>query len=156
MKSFIAALALAFVCFTIGTWTPQDAYAAEGIIPWNVEGSCTGVEFDPQSGMPKLPAKIEALKESDPEAYLGYKMRCGTVSLSDVPKQVVHWINLVLKILPSIGVAMVIFGGIYYIYGSATDSKEKGWDAITYAILGLVVAFTSWWLVDWIQVWLTS
>ncbi len=110
-----------------------------GIVPWSKTVGC-----------PDKPA-AEWKK-----APIGIKIKCGRVELTDLPKQIVYWITLVLKLLPSVGVIMMLVGGFFYLYGAASDDKEKGKNAIMYVIIGLVVALASWWIVDLLQQWLTS
>lgn len=112
-----------------------------GIIPWE-SGSgrmCDGMSFKNRGGS------------------LGKKIRCGTVSLSDIPGQITYWISFVMKLIPSMGVVMVLIAGIYYLYGAVSDGeREKAKTALVSVAIGLVVAFCSWVIVDWIQSWLTA
>ena len=115
----------------------REREVGNGIVPWS-KSDCGVSEFGSMS---------------DP---LGYKVKCGTVGLSDIPKQIAYWISLVLKLLPSVGVLLMLVGAGYYMYGGAMDDKEQGKKAILYVVGGLVVAFSSWFIVDWIQLWLTG
>ncbi len=109
-------------------------YGASGIIPWD-SALCGGVNF----------------KSYSPGWPLGKKIKCGVVRLSDIPEQLIYWITLFLKIIPSIGVMMILVGAAMYLYGAATEDKDKGKEAIKWAVIGLIVSFSSWVFVDWLQ-----
>ncbi len=112
----------------------------KGIIPWNEGANCTYTSF-----------------QNTREMSIGHRMKCGTVNLSDVPKQIVYWITLILKLLPSVAVVFVLVAGGYYLYGAVSgEGTEKAKNALIYAVAGLVVAFVAWWLVDWLQQWITN
>ncbi len=115
----------------------KDLEKQPGIIPWSKEG-CYGAEFGTDD-------------------KLGYKVKCGTVGLSDIPRQLTYWITLVLRIIPSLGVLMAVIAAFFYLYAGLTgEGKEKANDALIYVVVGLVVAFSSWFIVDFVQSWLTG
>lgn len=89
------------------------------------------------------------------DAALGRRIQDGTVSLSDIPAIIVYWIDLVLWLAGSVCVIMVMVGGIQYMIGSVSDDKEQGKKTVIYAITGLIVTFSAWIIVNWIQGFLT-
>ena len=90
------------------------------------------------------------------EKDIGAKIFCGSVTLNDFPALIVYLIQWVLTLAGSIAVIMVMIGGFQYMLGGVTDDKERGKKTIIYALGGLVVAFMAWWIVELIQVWITS
>lgn len=97
----------------------------------------------------------EGFKTRDGDS-LGKKIKCGTVGLSDMPAQIVYWISFVLKLIPTLGVIMVLVAGLFYLYGAVSEGdREKAKNALIYVALGLIVSFSAWLMVDWIQTWLT-
>lgn len=75
----------------------------------------------------------------------------GDVSLNDFGKVLMWVTQWVLSLAPTVGIIMVMYGGVLYMWGSLTDNTENGRRAITYAVVGFVVAALSWFVVDLIQ-----
>ncbi len=93
-------------------------------------------------------------KESNSE--LANKLISGEIHTSDIPKFILHMVEYLLMIVGGICVVMIMVGGVRYIVGSITENKDGGKQTIQYALIGLVVAFLSWFVVDQIQQYLTS
>lgn len=134
--------------------SPEDIKREElekGLIPWeraqNPSQESEVCDVD----------KVNFSEDSRQVSSLGLKIRCGTVGLSDMPGQITYWIEYVLKIIPSLGVVMILLAGLFYLYGAVSDGyREKAKTALVSVAIGLVVAFTAWLLVDWVQTWLTA
>ena len=132
MKKISIILGSAFLAFSL---TMAPAFA-QGIIP-KAEAPYGEVDCDSVSD-------------------IGGKIQCGTVSLNDVPILIIYLIQWVLTLAGSIAVIMIMVGAFQYMLGGVTDDKERGKKTLIYAIGGLVVAFMAWWIVELVQVWITS
>ena len=104
-----------------------------------------------QSGL--LPSTED---DNEGSAQLAEKMRDGSVETSDIPIFILHVVEVLLKIAGGIAVIMVMVGGVQYVIGAITDNKENGKKTLMYALIGLVVSFLSWFIVDQIQQYLTA
>jgi len=91
-----------------------------------------------------------------PAGGLGQTIQNGNASLDLIPSLVVYWIQWILSMAGGIAVIMVMYGGYEYIIGGTTDKKEGGQRTIIWALAGLFVAFFAWWLIELIQVWMTT
>lgn len=101
--------------------------------------------------------EVDFSDDSRKNSSLGLKIKCGTVGLSDMPGQITYWISFVLKLIPTLGVIMVLVAGLFYLYGAVSEGdREKAKNALVYVAVGLVVSFSAWLVVDWIQTWLTA
>jgi len=152
MKKIIGlALGCAFVLTNIIT----PAFA-QGIIPKTTEFNSNAeiVCQVPDGETPNGKAKYKL--NPDIENDIGAKIFCGSVTLNDAPALVVYLIQWVLTLAGSIAVIMIMIGGFQYMLGGVTDDKERGKKTIIYALGGLIVAFMAWWIVELIQVWITS
>jgi len=89
-------------------------------------------------------------------SQLGEKIHCGKVSLNDFPELIVYLIQWILTLAGSVAVIMIMIGAFQYMFGGVTDDKERGKKTLIYAIGGLIVAFMAWWIVELVQVWITS
>ncbi len=153
LLTVFAALGLAFSVFT----TP---ILAQGSTPdpaaSNTTSSATTTAPDTYRGI--IPASKKPTTEINCNSAtdLGEKIHCGTVTLNDFPLLIIYLIQWVLTIAGGIAVIMIMIGGFQYMLGGVTDDKERGKKTLIYAISGLVVAFMAWWIVELIQVWLTS
>ncbi len=73
------------------------------------------------------------------------------IGSSDVPTLIGKIISAVLGVIGSIALLMVIYGGFTWMLAAGSSEKiKKGRDIIVWAILGLVVIFTSYALVRFV------
>ena len=86
----------------------------------------------------------------------GMNIANGDVHMVHLPALVLYWIQVLLSVAGGFAVVMVMVGGVQYMIGSVSNDKEQGKKTITYAIGGLALAFFAWWIVELIQVWMTS
>ncbi len=106
-----------------------------------------------------IPAELMAQGISilPPDGTLGdMNISTGRVHMTHFPALILYWIQTLLSIAGGCAVIMLMYGGVMYMFGSVTNNKEDGKKAITYALGGLVLAFMAWWIVELIQVWITS
>jgi len=86
----------------------------------------------------------------------GMSIASGHVHMVHFPALILYWIQVLLSIAGGCAVIMVMVGGVQYMIGTVSNDNERGKKTITYALGGLVVAFFAWWIVELIQVWITS
>jgi len=86
----------------------------------------------------------------------GMDLQQGRVSVVHFPALIMYWIQMLLSLAGGFAVIMIMVGGVQYMIGSVSNDKEQGKKTITYALSGLALAFFAWWIVELIQVWLTS
>lgn len=152
--TFIGAASLAFI-MVITPISAQDTNAGSngyrGIIPTSTTSTNGNAGID-------CNITNQGVEVMNPDIAndIGAKIHCGYVSLNDFPLLVIYLIQWVLTIAGGIAVIMIMIGGFQYMLGGVTDDKERGKKTLIYAITGLVVAFMAWWIVELIQVWLTS
>jgi hypothetical protein len=87
---------------------------------------------------------------------LGCAIKTGRIKLYMMPFYITYLIEFLLAIAGLISVLFVIYGGFKYTIGGLIEDKESGKKTIMYALLGLVVALSSWMIVNFIMVALTS
>lgn len=106
--------------------------------------------------------KVEQLianRDKDTESYLACAVISGNVRLWMVPYFIRYFADFILAISGSIAILMLIYGGYSYIIGSMSPESEgvnDGKKIIKYAIIGLVLTFSSWALVNVVLAVLTS
>lgn len=72
----------------------------------------------------------------------------GTTDLNNVFKDVV---NILLYVIGAISVVMLIFGGIRYtVSGGNSTQVTAAKNTIMYAIIGLVIAFLAYAIINWV------
>ena len=77
--------------------------------------------------------------------------------LADIVTLLDHIVKIALYLSFFIGVIMLVYGGFKMITAAGnTSDVEKGKDAIKYAIIGMLVAFGAWLIVNTILVELTN
>ncbi len=87
---------------------------------------------------------------------IGKKIECGYIELNDLVTLIIYLISFSLYLVPTIGIVMAMYGGVLYMTsGIIEEKKEEGKKAIYYAVTGVIVAYTSWIVVDIIQEWIT-
>lgn len=86
----------------------------------------------------------------------GMDIKNGQVHLIHIPALIMYWIQILLQVAGGFAVIMIMVGGVQYMIGSVSNDKEQGKKTLTYALGGLVLAFMAWWIVELIQVWITS
>jgi hypothetical protein len=105
----------------------------------------------------KQQAFFDGLLPSDSaDSDIAGKIRTGELSLSDVPLILLRLIDLFTKIAGTIAVAMIIWGGIQYVFSGITEEKESAKNTLKYAIIGLFVTFWAWIAVNMVQLQLTA
>lgn len=79
---------------------------------------------------------------------LGCAVVTGRVSLSMIPYFIKYFSNYLLGIVSIIALLFVVIGGFLYTLGGLSQQKEKGKTFIMNAIIGMVIAFLAWTIVN--------
>ncbi len=87
---------------------------------------------------------------------LGAKIQNGTVSLSDIPLVLIYFIDILTKIAGTLAVIFLMYGGFQLMFAGATEDKQAAKSTVKWAIIGLIVTFLAWVIVNFIQTQLTS
>lgn len=82
------------------------------------------------------------------EEVLGCAVITGRVSLPMAPYFIQYFSNYLLGIVSLVALLFVVIGGFLYIMGGITQQKEKGKTFITNALIGMVIAFLAWSIVN--------
>lgn len=96
---------------------------------------------------------IPSTDNKDPKIKdLAVKIQQGRVEIGDVFYMFIKLIDLVTKLAGTIAVLFLIYGGYQYMLGSVTDDKEGAKKTIKYAIMGIVVTFMAYLIVNIVKV----
>ena len=131
----------------------QDEKFFDGIIP-SSKGSVS-VDTDGDGSVDVVATgnfKCEHAKYMD----IGTKIQWGCVQLSDVPLIIVRIIDMITKLAGTAAVLLLLYAGIQMMISGVTEDKESAKKTIQYAIIGLVVTFSAWVIVNVVQTQLTS
>lgn len=79
---------------------------------------------------------------------LAQRVKDGRLDLADVFIFILKLIDLVTKIAGSIAVIAILYGAIQFMVSGVTDEKEQAKTTLKYAIIGLVVTFGAWLMVN--------
>ena len=90
------------------------------------------------------------------EFWLGCAIKSGQIKFWMIPYFINYALDFILSIAGLISILMILVGAYYYIAGSLSDDKETGKTIIQYALLGLVVALSSWSVINLLLLALTG
>lgn len=90
------------------------------------------------------------------EFILGCAIKSGNIHFWMIPFFINRALDFALSIAGLISILMILVGAYYYIGGSLSDDKETGKTIIQYAILGLVIALSSWSVINLLLLALTG
>ncbi len=85
--------------------------------------------------------------------YLGISkenLRSGNITTDDIPKVIVSLINIVLAIAGTVSLVMIIYGAFQMVMGSYEQNVKEGKQTITYALIGLVISASSWFIIKFV------
>lgn len=99
------------------------------------------------------PTQVDA---SGKNTSLGAKIQDGTIGLADVPIIIIYFIDILTKLAGSIAVIFIMYGGLQLMFSGATEDKQAAKTTIKWAIIGLIISFLAWVIVNLIQTQLTS
>lgn len=89
-------------------------------------------------------------------AILGCAIKTGRIRLYMMPFFITYLIQFLLSLAGLIAVLFVVYGGFKYTIGGITEDKESGKKVIKNALMGLIIALSSWMVINFIQIALTS
>lgn len=89
-------------------------------------------------------------------SILGCAVKTGRLHLYMMPFFITYLSEFLLEIAGLIAILFVVLGGYRYVVGGLTEDKDSGKKTVTNALIGLIVAFSAWIVVNFIQVALTS
>jgi len=144
-KNILASIFAGFLVFGGGLIFPnlennQVVYANPS------EDSAKYSDFEgiiPSGNVPGVSEKTKALSS---------RIKRGQVTLGDTVLILVKMIDLVTKLAGTIAVLMLIYGGYQYMIGGISDDKEGAKKTIQYAIMGLIVTFLAYVIVNMVKV----
>jgi hypothetical protein len=87
------------------------------------------------------------------DTYLGISkenLRSGNITTDDIPKVIVSLINIVLAIAGTVSLVMIIYGAFQMVMGSYEQNVKEGKQTITYALIGLVISASSWFIIKFV------
>lgn len=129
------AFLLAFWAFTVWAQTPEFY----GVVPSPDADNNATCAADEIAGMD-----------------IGSKIAQGCVQLSDMPIIIIGLIDLLTKLAGTVAVGFILYAGFQLILSGVTEDRESAKNTLKYAIMGLVLTFLAWFIVNLIQVQLTS
>ncbi len=142
-KYLLSAIFAGFLVFGGGVLpnftNQQIAYATQ-------ENEKSGDYSDFKGIIPSKEGASEATKA------LSHRIKTGQVKLGDILIIIVKMIDLVTKFAGTIAVLFLIYGGYQYMIGSISDDKESAKKTIQYAVMGLIVTFLAYVIVNLVQV----
>ncbi len=103
--------------------------------------------------------KKSLLKEdwdSTGQAMLFCGIKTGQISLWMVPYYMRYMLEFIIQISGLACVAATVYGGFLYMFAGISEDKEKGKKAITYGIIGMIITFLAWAIVNIFIILLTS
>lgn len=99
-----------------------------------------GTEFD--GIIPSADTDNEAVRN------LSERIQTGTVEITDILYFIVKLIDLVSMLAGSVCVVMLLYGGFQYMVSGLNDDKEAAKKTFRYAIIGLVITFLAYLVVN--------
>ncbi len=87
-------------------------------------------------------------KNLDTGQLIACGMQTGRISLPMIPYFITYFSNYLLGLVSLISLLFIVIGGLYYSFGGMSTAKDKGKTFIKNAIIGMVVAFLAWAIVN--------
>lgn len=87
------------------------------------------------------------------DTYLGISkenLRSGNITTDDIPRVIVALINIVLALAGTVSLMMIIYGAFQMVMGSYEQNVKVGKQTITYALIGLVISASSWFIIKFV------
>jgi len=141
-KHILAAIFAGFLVFGGGIIQNSDLNKTQIVY---AEGVDSGEYSDFEGVIPSENGASEATKA------LSHRIKTGQVGLGDIVIILVKMIDLITKLAGTIAVLFLIYGGYQYMIGGITDDKEGAKKTIQYAVMGLIVTFLAYVIVNLVQ-----
>lgn len=98
----------------------------------------------------------ENVSREDTNKALGCAIKTGRIKLWMVPYFIRYILEFIFGIGGLVAVGGVIYGGFVYLFAGLSEDKDRGKKAILYGIIGLVLMFSAWAVVNIVIALLTS
>ena len=82
------------------------------------------------------------------DELLGCAITTGRVSLPMIPYFIQYFSNYALGLVSILALLFIVIGGFLYTLGGMTEQKDKGKNFIKNAIIGMIIAFMAWTIVN--------
>lgn len=86
-----------------------------------------------------------------PDSYtdiLACAIKTGDIKMWMIPYYIRYILEFVIGLAGLVAVGAVVFGGYLYLFGGISSDKDKGKNAIKNGLIGLVLIFSAWGLVN--------
>jgi len=90
------------------------------------------------------------------QVILACGIKTGQMGLWMVPFYMRYILEFIIQISGLACVAATVYGGFLYMFAGISEDKEKGKKAITYGIIGMIITFLAWAIVNIFIILLTS
>lgn len=94
--------------------------------------------------------------DTDGQNILACGIKTGQMGLWMVPFYMRYMLEFIVQISGLACVAATVYGGFLYMFAGISEDKEKGKKAITYGIIGMIITFLAWAIVNIFIILLTS
>ena len=80
--------------------------------------------------------------------YLACGIKTGLIKMWMVPFYIRFMLEFVIQISGLACVAATVYGGFLYLFAGVSEDKDKGKKSITYGVIGMVITFLAWAIVN--------
>ena len=94
--------------------------------------------------------------KTDGKNLLACGIRIGEIHLWMIPYYMRFVLEFIIQISGLACVAATVYGGFLYLFAGVSEDKDKGKKAITYGVMGMVITFLAWGIVNIFIILLTS
>ena len=94
--------------------------------------------------------------DTEGQSVLACGIKTGQIRLWMLPYYMRFILELVIQISGLACVAATVYGGFLYLFAGISEDKDKGKKAITYGVIGMVITFLAWAIVNIFIVLLTG
>jgi hypothetical protein len=91
---------------------------------------------------------LSGMNEQKSNDILGCALKTGRFSLWMLPYYIKYIIEFILYIGGLVAVGGILFGGATYVFSGLSNDKEKGKKAILYSVIGMVLMYMAWAIVN--------
>lgn len=128
-----------------------------GILPWT---SCSSEDCNQWPAFKTFYDQgYKNLSETDKgqiESLLGCAIKTGKIRLFMIPFFITRLIEFLIGLAGLIAVLFIVIGGYKFVTGGIAEDKDAGKKTVLHAIIGLVVAFSAYIIINFIQAQLTQ
>lgn len=86
--------------------------------------------------------------EKETSDILGCAIKTGRIGLWMVPYFIRYFIEFILYVGGLVAVGGILYGGATYMFSGLSNDKEKGKKAILYSVVGMILMYTAWAIVN--------